>query len=524
MTSDRKRVWATLSLSIYVAGSLYFLYLNRLGDRDLWGSHEARAGQNAQRILDTGDWSVPRLFDGTPEFQKPPMYYWCVAAVGWIRGSVDAVAVRLPATLSALACIGLVFAFLAVRGRLRAGFVAAVVLATAQHFTWIGRTGRIDLALTLTTTVAIVSLWRPSSWRIALIGYFAIATGIMLKGPLGAILPGVVLLFDRVISLLRARLVETDGPDWSSLRWGLPLVVSLSVPWFAYAHSATNGDFTRVFFWYHHVQRATGGSEALASHPWWFYAVRLAVDWLPWSPLFLLAGWRFLRSSEFQADRAAQLGLAWLMGIAVLLSLSRFKRADYLLPAYPGAAIWLGCWAERLPETLVRRSAIGALAICSLAWAVSLRTIVVDLDADREKRTFATEIRALAPRPQQILMFRVEDHLLAFHLGRPVNTFLEWENLNTWVGRPGERYVVMPADCALVWRSYISTGCLDEVARWTDRTERSRPRDLVLVRTRNDLPNPNDHASNRPSKVLARPAELTTTGSQRSGDVGDDHQ
>ena len=47
-----------------------------------------------------------------------------------------------------------------------------------------------------------------------------------------------------------------------------------------------------------------------------------------------------------------------------------------------------------------------------------------------------------------MLLFRVEDHLLAYHLGRPLNTFLEWENLNIWVGRPGSHVVLMPAECA----------------------------------------------------------------------------
>src|SRR5438105_4764927 len=90
-----------LPLSLCLCGCFLFLY--QLGDRDLWSSHEARAGQNAQRILDTGEWLLPRLFDDQVELQKPPLYYWLVAAAGWLRGgTVDAVAVRLPAAMAAL--------------------------------------------------------------------------------------------------------------------------------------------------------------------------------------------------------------------------------------------------------------------------------------------------------------------------------------------------------------------------------------------------------------------------------------
>src|SRR5438874_5216092 len=74
------------------------LFFYRLADRDLWNSHEGRAAQDAQSMLDQGDWGMPRLYDGEPEMQKPPLYYWLVAAIAQLRAApVDAWAVRLPA-------------------------------------------------------------------------------------------------------------------------------------------------------------------------------------------------------------------------------------------------------------------------------------------------------------------------------------------------------------------------------------------------------------------------------------------
>src|SRR4051794_23114744 len=88
------------------------LFFRDLGGRDLWASHEARAAQNARRILDDGDWLQPRLYDDQPEYQKPAGYYWLVAAVGWLRGGVDAVAVRLPAAAAGTFTVLLVWTFL----------------------------------------------------------------------------------------------------------------------------------------------------------------------------------------------------------------------------------------------------------------------------------------------------------------------------------------------------------------------------------------------------------------------------
>jgi 4-amino-4-deoxy-L-arabinose transferase-like glycosyltransferase len=178
------------------------LFFYRLGDRDLWGSHEARAGQDAQTVLDRGEWVIPRLFDDRPEHQKPPLYYWSVAAAAWLRGRpVDAVAVRLPAALAGMATVLAVYGFLAARGRSLAGVLAATVLATAQHFTWIARTGRIDVPLTFAVAGAVLCLWtgRTGALRWNLAGYLFVSAGVLLKGPLGLILPFIILAADAVM-------------------------------------------------------------------------------------------------------------------------------------------------------------------------------------------------------------------------------------------------------------------------------------------------------------------------------------
>src|SRR6516162_9307698 len=106
------------SVSLWLA--LLFFY--GLGKRDLWNSHEARAGMDARAVLDEGRWLVPRLHDGHPELQKPPLYYWCVASAGWIRGGhVDAWAVRLPAAVAGVGCLGVLTLLGWRRGRLAEG-------------------------------------------------------------------------------------------------------------------------------------------------------------------------------------------------------------------------------------------------------------------------------------------------------------------------------------------------------------------------------------------------------------------
>src|SRR5215467_9184390 len=109
MTTQNTREEFAWSLGKRLAGALcliglaYPLFFYGLGQRDLYSSHEGRAAQDAQSILNEGVWGLPHLFDLHPELQKPPLYYWLVAVLSRLGGhAVDETTVRLPAALSAL--------------------------------------------------------------------------------------------------------------------------------------------------------------------------------------------------------------------------------------------------------------------------------------------------------------------------------------------------------------------------------------------------------------------------------------
>src|SRR5207248_623155 len=55
-----------------------------------------------------------------------------------------------------------------------------------------------------------------------------------------------------------------------------------------------------------------------------------------------VAGFVCWRRGYWRAGPEARLGLAWLAAATLVLSCAAFKRGDYLLPAYPGAALFLG--------------------------------------------------------------------------------------------------------------------------------------------------------------------------------------
>ncbi len=513
--------------AIFLAMFAGFLFFVGLGDRDLLASHEARAAQDAQMMLSDGNWGLPRLFDGHVELQKPPLYYWLVALCGkLLGGEVNAWAVRLPAALSALGCV-LFLLFLCVKsGRPLAGFLAGLVLATCLHFTWLARVGRIDMPLTFAITVACGCFFlgmqakaagrRP--WRWYLISYVAIALGVLLKGPIAIVLVGVVIA---PFAFIRRRWFNADGSAGSgllaSLWWGVPLLLAIATPWFIWANWQTNNQVWEVFFWYHNIERGLGGSETLASHPFWFYVPRALVDLLPWSLVLPPAAWCYVRRVGWRGDVLAVFGGVWFLAVIGLLSCMSFKRADYLLPAYPGMALFIGCVGERifkLPATRLslppppeeagflqapggegrgagERGAISPallktcitlmLAAYALGWGIYNFCLVPRQEANWPYRELARAIRAQSTMP--VIFFQAESHILAYHVGRPLDTILEWENLDIWASRPEPIYFIMPPDCAAAWPSHLHKGRLEEVFRTSDHSWGKRERLLVVMRS-----------------------------------------
>jgi 4-amino-4-deoxy-L-arabinose transferase-like glycosyltransferase len=456
---------------------------------------------DAQTMLDDGQWLVPHLFDGRPELQKPPLYYWLVALIGKATiGQVDARAVRLPATASAFLGVLVLYAFGWLRGRPIAGLLAACVLATTVQFTWLARIGRIDMPLTLTTMLAIAGFYlalKEGRRRVAWLSlaYVAITFGVLLKGPLGLVLPiavlGMFLLTEGRRSSVWLPKIWPGMIHRLGLWWGLPLVMILTVPWFIGANLATDGQFVQEFLWHHNFERAVGNSplfEHHGSHPWWFYGSQFVAEFLPWTPIFVVAVWSGLRRKLWQCDAEARLGLVWLVTVLGLLSFSSFKRADYLLPALPGAALFVGCVAERWLSARRRVRLMASFAVilvlCCVGWVIKVDFDMPLEESELSGRPFAEAIRRMAPQPQRILFFRTESHVVAFHVGRPLEVLVKWELLEAWSARPDESFVVMPVTWFKELPADFPKDRLEVVLYQEDLTGARRHEPLVLLKTR----------------------------------------
>ncbi len=475
------------------AATLFFWDLN---GTDLWSSHEARAGQNAQRMIEDGTWGSLQLFDGQYDFQKPPAFYWMVASIARAKGGqVDRWSVRLPAACSAVALVLILALYLKNQGHPLAALASSFTLATSIHFTSAARTGRIDMPLTLATSVAVLALLPRSHactadhgtgrriW-VSVIAALALAWGMLLKGPIALLLPVAVIISMRLIYLV---LRVPTYPGSARLILILVSAMALAAPWYVWIDRHSGGEFTRVFFWHHNIERATGSSATLAVHPWWYYIPRFFIDFLPATPFLMFMLFSWVMDAGFRRQEFAHVGLVWLAIMLGLLSFAKFKRSDYLLPAYPGAALGIGTFVEyhagRLSLASRRKLFLLAVSIalsCLAGWYWFHSTIEKKMEARAAQSDFALVIRQHAPAPVPVTLFRVEAHLLTFHLGRPVHTLVEWSDLRNLLAQSGVHWFITSPDLVAECCEQIPSRRITVIACSADFTKRNPHRPLVL--------------------------------------------
>jgi 4-amino-4-deoxy-L-arabinose transferase-like glycosyltransferase len=322
------------------------LYLPALGLRDVWNPDEARYAEVAREMRQLGHWAVPHL-NGQVYSQKPPLFFWAIAAAGELTRGVDETSARLPSALSAIGALLLVY-LIGERffGR-RAAWLAAAAFGTCFKVIWQARFGQIDMFLTALVTLG-VWLWvrgyterRPGFYW----GFFlAAALATLAKGPVGLLPP--------LLSFLAFLWITGDREERRRLRAGRGLLLWAAVVllWLVPAGLEAGPEYLRQIAFRQTVTRY--------AHPWhhfappWFYLTILPGDFFPWSfllPTAIGVGWKRLagRLRPFRQEGGLPragflLALCWVGVTLAFFSISAAKRSVYILTLYPAMALLVG--------------------------------------------------------------------------------------------------------------------------------------------------------------------------------------
>lgn len=346
----------------------------RLGHLPLLAPDEGRNAEVSREMKDSGAWLVP-TYNGVDYLDKPAFYFKTVALSLAIFGQNETAA-RIPSAAFGVGLVIMVVAFCRKVYGSRCGLLAAIVVATTPLYFVNARIVIFDIALAFFVCGAIFAGYLAEAttgkarrlWY--LLGAASVGLATLVKGPVGFLVPMLVLLFFYRLQGLSGAYKRLLAP--------LNLVVffAITLPWFVglcFAHR----DFLHYGLVEESFNRFTTPRRFHRSERFYFYLPIVAGLFFPWSLLLPEAGMATFKErwAKHPADR---LCILWSAVVLVFFSLSQSKLPGYILSVTVACGILLARLLEAalmVPEgkaarILGRGTAVFAL-LCLLAAIVA---------------------------------------------------------------------------------------------------------------------------------------------------------
>jgi len=371
----RRKQWLDL---LTVAGFCAFFCFYGLAALGLTGADEPRYAQIAREMLQRHDLVTPVLY-GTPWLEKPVLYYWLAAFFYKLFGVSDWAA-RLP---SASLASAMVFAIYFHVRRFRPGAELNAALMTASCVGVIGfsRSAATDMPLAALFVIGMLAwhTWFATSRRLWLAAfYLCMALGTLAKGPVAAILAGLVVA---AFAIRERNPRVITGTLWLP---GIALYLAVAMPWFV-AVQVRNPQFFREFILQHNLERFAVQNLYHHRQPFWYYLPVLLLAVMPWAVYFVAALVEHLRHFRERTpsapayDPLPRFLFLWFVVILLFFSFSQSKLPGYILPAIPPCTILTADWLQRRGAKPIRwwRAALHAALVAVLTIAAVLAPFMV---------------------------------------------------------------------------------------------------------------------------------------------------
>ncbi len=331
-----KRAWGGLLFILF-----FLAYLWGSGQLPVTDPVESNYALSAKEMFLTGDWLSPQIYHKY-WYDKPVFVYWGIALAYKIFG-VSAFAARFPAALAGALTIAFVYYQMnKVQGEEKVARYTAMALGSMLMVWVISHAMITDAWLLLFTAGTFFYAYRGlteerSLWMILAYAFAGLA--VLTKGPVGLVLPGILLLVF-VASLKK----------WNKLKYlfawqGIVAFFVVAVPWYFMMYQLHGNDFIVGFLGLHNVTRATV-SEHPSDNVWWYYVVLTPVALLPWTGATIYGMWKWFR--EKLTNSLLTYSCIWALGTMLFYSVMATKYPTYTYISLLPFAIFAGygaCWA-----------------------------------------------------------------------------------------------------------------------------------------------------------------------------------
>lgn len=336
----QKKYWL-----LFWLGAAALLFFSN-GSLQITDSVESNYALTAKEMVLSGDWISPQIY-GHYWYDKPIMFYWLTALAFKIFGFTE-FAARLFPSIFGLAGLGLVCWGGSKLYGSRSGFYSGIVLLTCMEFFLISKSVITDAVLFLFFSGTLLFFYlgyqegRKSYWYIM---YACAALSTLTKGPVGFLLPGLII----TLFLLWQN-------DWRVLMrmclpTGIAVFLLIALPWYGamcYLHGA---EFINTFFGTHNFLRATVSEHPRDNVIYYYTAVNL-LAFFPWSLLLPVIIYRKYKQGNLCLKQQEKFLLLWMSVVFIFFQCMATKYITYTYPIlFPGALL-LGNYLEQQEEVL----------------------------------------------------------------------------------------------------------------------------------------------------------------------------
>ena len=325
---------------------------------------EVNYAQTAKEMLAAGDYLSPQIY-GNYWYDKPIFFYWELIAAFSLFGVTDFAARFFPAFFAAAGLL-LTYAFARRLYDERTAFWSAVILGTGLLYAVLAKLILTDMSLFVffggTLGAFFIGYYEQrSGWFF--LAYACAGLAVLTKGPIGLLLPGLIILIFLALRRDLSALIRMRIPT------GLLVFAAVCAPWYVYMYLTHGADFVNTFLGIHNVLRATV-SEHAKWDVWYFYLGIYFLGMFPWSfalPLALFRVWRV----RPMIDVRAQFLLVWAIIVPVFFQFMATKYPTYSFPAFLPTAILTARLLARHPRVLRAGALLGAGLYLVLVIAVT---------------------------------------------------------------------------------------------------------------------------------------------------------
>ncbi len=406
---------------LFVCALVLFLLSFTAWLRPLAMPDEGRYVGVAWEMVRNGDWAVPML-NGLPFFHKPPLFYWITAVPLSVFGPIEFAGRIAPIFGGFIGCMS---AYFFVRFWLNKDFAFTLLITLLAFPAWFLGAQYANLDMLVAGLISVTTLLlahtcflitQNKSYKTWLLGAYAFAAlGLLAKGLIGVVLPGVIIVSWLLISA-----------QWRVL-WklvsipGVLLFLGIASPWFIAMQMRYDG-FSQYFFIEQHFKRFTS-STFNNVRPVYFYFLVLMLVTLPWWPWLLASLRSRSRSGQIESIltnlgdpievKIRLLMWVWLLSILLFFSIPSSKLIGYVLPAMV-PLVYLISMRIQATKNGLKKLAFSAILGLLISWSV---VAWFSLHTEKSSKEMASVLLKRLQRDEPVFLINNYTYDLPFYAG-----------------------------------------------------------------------------------------------------------